>query len=391
MRFLILNTDYPEFLTWLYAQNPGVEKTSYDEQLRVRMESLFGVADFYSRNLRSLGHEACDIHANNERLQRAWAREHGLRMPVSEIANPRWQTTELLSAVNAPLRRAVRMARPLLQLVHGSTYPRWFHDVLEAQIEFYRPDVLLNQDMAIDRRFLRAIKPRLRLLVGQHAATRLDESDWSCYDVVISSFPPTLEFFRRRGIAAELSRLAFEPRVLSESPTTDRPFDVSFVGSFHKVHESRTELLELVARHFPELRVWGPGLQSLGTHSPIRASYQGQAWGRQMYQVFGRSKIVLNHHGDVAPSANNLRLFEATGMGALLLTDWKENLSEMFEPDKEVIAYRSTEECIQLLSRYLQNDQRRAGIAGAGQERTLKEHTYLQRMEEIVGIVQRYL
>jgi spore maturation protein CgeB len=63
----------------------------------------------------------------------------------------------------------------------------------------------------------------------------------------------------------------------------------------------------------------------------------------------------------------------------------------MFEPDKEVIANRSTEECIQLLSRYLQNDQRRAGIAGAGQERTLKEHTYLQRMEEIVGIVQRYL
>jgi len=26
MRFLILNTDYPDFLRWLYAQHPGLEK-----------------------------------------------------------------------------------------------------------------------------------------------------------------------------------------------------------------------------------------------------------------------------------------------------------------------------------------------------------------------------
>ena len=26
MKFLILNTDYPEFLRWLYAQHPGLEK-----------------------------------------------------------------------------------------------------------------------------------------------------------------------------------------------------------------------------------------------------------------------------------------------------------------------------------------------------------------------------
>jgi len=26
MKFLILNTDYPEFLRWLYAQHPGLEE-----------------------------------------------------------------------------------------------------------------------------------------------------------------------------------------------------------------------------------------------------------------------------------------------------------------------------------------------------------------------------
>ena len=29
MKFLILNTDYPKFLRWLYAQHPGLEKQSY--------------------------------------------------------------------------------------------------------------------------------------------------------------------------------------------------------------------------------------------------------------------------------------------------------------------------------------------------------------------------
>lgn len=37
-----------------------MENQPYENQMRVRMESLFGVADFYSSNLRTLGHEAWD-------------------------------------------------------------------------------------------------------------------------------------------------------------------------------------------------------------------------------------------------------------------------------------------------------------------------------------------
>jgi len=68
-----------------------------------------------------------------------------------------------------------------------------------------------------------------------------------------------------------------------------------------------------------------------------------------MYQVLRDSLLTLNHHGDVGPYANNLRLFEATGVGTLLITDWKENLAEMFEPGKEVIVYRTPEECAELI------------------------------------------
>src|SRR5262245_35466279 len=100
MRFLILNTDYPAFVRDFYARNPGLADRSYREQLEARMGSLFGVADFYSSNLRKLGHDAEDILMNHAHLQQAWAREHGAQLPqpervrssVDALARKAWRT-----------------------------------------------------------------------------------------------------------------------------------------------------------------------------------------------------------------------------------------------------------------------------------------------------------
>jgi hypothetical protein len=108
MRFLILNTDYPAFVDFLYREQPELHQKPYAEQLQRRNESLFGVADFYSSNLRSLGHDAYDIHANNPSLQGAWAREHGLRVAIQASPCNPWReafqrVTQLLdhNVVNA--------------------------------------------------------------------------------------------------------------------------------------------------------------------------------------------------------------------------------------------------------------------------------------------------
>ena len=391
MKFLIISTDYPEFLRWLYAQHPGLEQRSYEEQMRVRVESLFGVADFYSSNLRKLGYEVWDIHTNNEFMQRAWSREHGVRVEEPARMSPRWRETLQRGrqvAAKTPLRLLKLLFRPVLRSLDA-----WFYDILAAQIKHYKPDVLLNQAMhGISSRFLREMKPYVRLLGGQHAATRLPDSEnWGCYDLVISSFPPTIDYFRQKSIPAELNRMGFEPRVLSSLKASDRTFDVSFIGSFHSVHGSRVALLETLCDRFEQIRIWGPGIDHLSPTSAVRKCYVGQAWGREMYQILRDSKMTLNHHGDIAPYANNMRLFEATGVGTLLIADWKVNLPEMFEPGKQVVAYRSPEECAELIQYYLEHAEEREAIARAGQQRTLREHTYYQRMQELVDIVRRYL
>jgi spore maturation protein CgeB len=86
-----------------------------------------------------------------------------------------------------------------------------------------------------------------------------------------------------------------------------------------------------------------------------------------------------------------MRLYETTGVGTLLLTDWKQNLHEMFEPDTEVVAYRTSEECVQKIRYFLEHEDERARIAKAGQARTLRDHTYRSRMAELVALVERLL
>jgi hypothetical protein len=52
MRFLILDYDYERFVEELLTRHPGLAKQPYEQQMRARMEKLFGVADFYSSNRR---------------------------------------------------------------------------------------------------------------------------------------------------------------------------------------------------------------------------------------------------------------------------------------------------------------------------------------------------
>ncbi|NUB24896.1 glycosyltransferase [Azospirillum brasilense] len=83
------------------------------------------------------------------------------------------------------------------------------------------------------------------------------------------------------------------------------------------------------------------------------------------------TNIVLNCHLDAAgPYANNLRLYEATGVGSFLLTDWKPNLHSPFEIGTEVAAYRDAGDAVRLIRQYEEYSEECRTIAEAGQRQT---------------------
>src|SRR4051812_43357425 len=80
MKFIILDIYYQAYLNALYKSQPSVFKGTYQEQRQNIMDQCFGTADYYSANLKLLGHQAEEIIINCEPLQEQWARENGVKV-----------------------------------------------------------------------------------------------------------------------------------------------------------------------------------------------------------------------------------------------------------------------------------------------------------------------
>lgn len=385
MRLAFLNADYPSFLASLYQQ-PGLSSASYAQQMQARNDSLFSTADHYSAAFAALGHPAIDIHINNESMQRAWAIEHGMEeASVSSPSTPTGRPIDVArSAFSLPgLRRLRPFARASLRRVRRP----WLVDVLDAQLADHAPNVVVDQAVgAVEIGDIRRMAPHALLVA--HVATTVEWELVRQYDLLVSSLPGMVEHATRNGMAALLSRFAFHPRVLAAIKPPAESCDVTFSGSLAAAHGRRRNLLQAVAGAVP-IDVFTDGVLP---HASANARLHAPVFGRDMYSVLRASRATLNEHGDVifggrnmtASSANNIRLFEATGVGTALVTDHKADLAEMFVPGEELVTFVDADDCITVLRELLQDEDRRSSIAAAGQRRTLRDHTYDQRVGELV-------
>lgn len=265
-------------------------------------------------------------------------------------------------------------------------------EIAVAQIKAARPDVLYCQDLwFLPPQKLAELRPYAKLVVGQIASPLPPEAYLKGYDLILTSFPHFVPRLRAMGVAAECFRIGFDTRVLELLGEVEQDIDASFVGGISRHHGKALPMLEYLARSTP-IEFFGYGAGSLSRSSPIVARHHGEVWGLDMYRALARSRVTLNRHINVAENnANNMRLYEATGVGALLITDRKDNLGELFEVGKEVVAYSSPEEAAELIRYYIAHPEEARAIARAGQARTLRDHTYQRRMDELVPVLERYL
>ncbi len=373
MKILIVDTYYPAFLTRFYAQQNGLAEADYQSQLQALLNACFGTSDFYSRHLNALGCEAQDLVVNCVPLQQAWALANNV--PLSQLA------------LKVPHRLfRVPVLGKLLADLPGLL------DVAVAQIKTAKPDVLYCQDLSFfPNEVLIELKKHVRLIVGQIACPLPPESFLKGYDLILTSFPHFVKRMRTLGIDSEYFRIGFDERLLARLGQVEKNIDFSFVGGISRHHGGAIPLLEHLVEH-TNISIWGYGADKLPKSSPICKCHGGEVWGMDMYRALARSRITLNRHINVAENnANNMRLYEATGVGTMLLTDHKDNLHELFDIGREVVTYSSKEEAAELVSYYLVHPEEASKIARAGQARTLREHTYAHRMQELIPILKRYI
>lgn len=360
LSILFIQTYYPEFLKTAYARTPALATMPFEQQRSEVLSLEFGQSDAYSRGLRALGCTSEDVICNADAMQQQWAKEHGLE-PSGNVHDQRRQ-------------------------------------IVAAQIDYARPDVVFAFEWhPLGDAFLADVKPKTKLVVGQVASPLHDNRTYGAYDLMISSFPPLADYFNKVGIKAEYMRLGVDGRVIGRLQALPYKYDVTFVGGFAPSHIERINWLEKLLQTRP-VDVFGYGVDSTPPASPIRSHHRGEVWGRDMYKVLQQSRITLNRHARISirgktdtSYANNLRLYEATGAGTCLFTEDHSNLEDMFDADREVVTYRGFEDCVEKLEYYLSHDDARETIAGAGRLRTLREHTFERRMEELLSILRMYL
>ena len=92
-------------------------------------------------------------------------------------------------------------------------------------------------------------------------------------------------------------------------------------------------------------------------------------FGRQLYELIGQSKIVLNGAIDMAGrDRGNMRCFEAMGCGALLLSD-AGNYPEGMDEGETMLAYDSGEHCLDQIREALADWGKAKKIADNGRRR----------------------
>ena len=104
---------------------------------------------------------------------------------------------------------------------------------------------------------------------------------------------------------------------------------------------------------------------------------------------YPHSQINFNCTSKQMKGAVNQRVFDVPAAGAFVLTDWREQMDQLFEPEKEVAFYREPAEATELARFYLEHPAARNSIVQAARKRILAQHTYTLRLREIIARMQR--
>ena len=111
-------------------------------------------------------------------------------------------------------------------------------------------------------------------------------------------------------------------------------------------------------------------------------------------KIFNATAININLHSSserdgVDPTGDfiNPRTFELAAAGAFQLVDERSLLTECFEPGREVVTFRNPRELKEKIAYYMDRPTERQAIADRARARVLEEHTYDQRIRQMLSVI----
>ncbi len=394
MRYVRIASFYKPAIERYYAAFPDITKESYAIQYRHFMDQNYSWGDSYERELTALGIHSVVLPTNVKPLIKQWANENKITGTIQEII--------------------------------------W------AQLKNYDPDIIhLNDIYFFSVEYISQLKirlPQLKLLIGW-CCSPYNEYNLQIYkqcDFVICCCNQLSNELQSLGIRTHVVMHGFDNSIWeNDKEQKERDIDILFTGSIMPgkgFHQRRNKLINAILKSGINLSIYGnikqesfftvklkqfiysvfllikkvdkfnflhflkivekPYPQHIHISKKIKKNMQPPVFGMEMFDALKRSKICLNIHGDIATEdAANMRLFEATGMGCCLVTDWKRNMCALFDEGNEVITYKDIDDCIDKLRWLLSHPNRTWEIAEMGKKRCLKDHIITKRSSDIYQII----
>jgi len=399
-RIVKVTSFYKDFLLQYYSKNIHIKDKSYKEQFYHLMDQGYGYSDYFPKHLRTFGAEAWEIIYNAEPLQLAWAKENNTN--------------------------------------------KTGYSLLLEQISQYKPDVVFVQDSVnFPGVFLKSLRGKVtsvKLLFGHCCApfTKDNLVSFGEYDFMLTCSQHFLNLFQKHNLKTYIFWHAIEDSILKRiTLSTQKSNEIIFTGSLllrDEFHKERARYIEQMFMEQLPLKLFGfieedsfgllfskqlvyilvKIMNSLGIRKPVEQNQllhkvallkefpkklkyskellknlkKSDLYGLEMLQKLSEYTIGFNIHAQVAGDyAANVRMFEVTGVGSVLLTDNKKNMKDLFDTDREIVTYNNTEECVEKAKWLIQNPLKAEEIAKAGQLRTLKDHTVKKRAEQLHNLI----
>lgn len=345
---------------------------TYSEAIKQVELFGFGTGSSYVGAFRRAGWEAQLIVPNFWKIQALWCKENGIRPPISKF----WKYMQVFSRI------------PIVPICLEKL--PYFYSVILNQVKYISPDVIIVQDLhCLHPHFVDELKKIVPFVYGEIASPLPPDRYLIKYSRIISALPPIVQRSIELGIPSSFLPLAYDTKFAAIKQFVKRSNDVVFIGTFGRHQPKTIPLLQSIYEKNPGLRIYGNVDQKILEEAGLIKCFAGEAWGTEMFDVLSDSKIVINRHGTIAQNYSvNMRMYEATGSGAVLVTEDSVNISDLFEPGQEVCTYSDNDEAATKIQQLLADSAKMERIAKLGRDRTLKSHSYDQRVAKLIQIIQ---
>lgn len=377
-KILFLLEDYNHFYS-SRTRSLVKKKFSYSSILSSLLSEKYYQADSMANAFNSLGHTSEIIIPEANPLQLLWAREN------NSLLYLKWMLGKPFRSYRSRIKKQARTAYNPIQF-----------DVLLAQAKKIKPDVIyFYSNIFITHKQVATLKKYCKKVVLQWTCPIWREQPtfpYGSFDLIISAAIQLRDYFQQKKYKTVYIQQAFDTLILEAlEPKVTPKGDLIFIGSFSLGHTHRFEILEFLLESGIDVAIHGLGKENIPANSLVYKRMAPPLFGLAMYNEYRKYKMAIHvmgtgHENDSinwAQHAGAKRLFEITGVGTLLLTSHQENVKELFEIDKEVVTFTSKDDLLNKIRSLLNSQELTDRIADSGMKRTLKDHSFKKRAEEL--------